>query len=1371
MKKLIKIILGLSIVGIIQAQTVTQCIDYTNLDAALCQYGPWGNPTERTGKVDYGPQAVLSRHTVHTDVNERDPRTFNQLRTTLPDGRPSVRLGNWGDDKEAERITYTYSVPTDNPVLMLHYAAVLQNPGHKKRETQPRFTMDIMDIYGHQLSSQCFSFDFLSGISGTANWHSEMYKEPDGYKAEALLWSDWATMGINLNEFAGQTIKIVLTTYDCAYMNGHWGYAYFGFDCTTDKLTVSTCGEYDQTTSFTAPVGFNYRWYAASNPSKVLSTDQTYIPATPGETYYCDVINKENTNCYFTLVGTAGGRFPIANFDAQQHHGYCGDTIYLTNLSGISPDNINLYSPRQECDAYLWDFGDGRTSTAIQPGYVVYTTPGTYTIKLKAGLNDWDCTSDEKQYTFTVKAGEETQELFDTICAGSSITLGDTTLMTAGVYTRDVLDPDCSMIIHVIQHLHVIEPVYKDVYDTICNNGSLYWHGSILTEAGDYPVTLSTYHFGCDSIVTLHLTVNSISITETEYDTICYGEFYLWHNRPLYKAGLYCDTLINIHGCDSITYLQLSLYDTQSPPKSLLRRLKNEDGSYVLPDGWEDPYINGGGSDIDPIETLPSPWNDPYMGGEIPPIDPSDNPTQWHDPYMTGDTIDVPIIDPDDQEPQPWKDPYMMDIEHDTICGQDCFEWRGKTYCQSGLYADTLTSIYGCDSLVFLDLLLNTAFFDHQVIVLNQGESYTWKRHFNEDGSPIIVKKEGEYFDTIPDPNGCDSVWQLTVMVNYKSYDTTIYVTNCPDEEIYYFNGKPIIFPGTYTDSLKSQYGKDSVVTLIFDYYEDYAFDTIIKACGDSYVWRGKTLTKSGEYEDVYKTINGCDSVYYLSLQLYTSFPQTLDTTICAGDAIRWQDSVYQHAGQYHKQVLGPEGCYSDFYLNLTIDSCCQIHSAEIDSTICDSQLPFAWLGKFYSTEGTYIDTTNTAQGCDSIVTLHLFILKSSESHDTTSVCYNDLPFTWNDQTIDKAGEYEFHTTNSVLCDSTAYLVVYATDKPKTDNRQITICENNSFKWYNRTLTKAGVYDTVLYYKNGCDSIYAHLELNVGAIFRDTIFDTICIGDIYPWHGKDYTQEGEYTITAIGQDSECDSVLTLKLHVKDCTPPLPPECISIVGQIEMTDTLCANDAFLTLEYTYTEGAPKTYKIIFDTAAKNQQFADQAWESTFFSEGSAQIAIPIPAGEDSSHYVRPDTYSATLVVVDTCDKEIKYPISFTLIYPSWIIFQRWNDVLAIYNENYNGGYTFSQIRWFNDNGEIISDAPHHSYIYQPPHLDHHQPYWVVLTRSSDGKTLPSCKFYPTEQSNETIYTEEVEFIFVNGIKVVALRDERGIIKAHKILEIQ
>lgn len=353
------------------------CIDYTNLDAALCQYGSFSQPNMYTGQVNYGPKAVESRHTVHTDTTERDARTGYVMRTTLPDGRPAVRLGNWKKGKEAERITYTYQVPADKPILILYYAAVLENPGHKAH-MQPRFTMDLLDKYGRSLSASCFSFDFVSGVQGMDNWN---------FNYKTRCWKNWTTMGVNLSAFIGQTIKIQFTTYDCGYP-GHWGYAYFGLDCSSDKMRATTCGPADSTTAFIAPAGFNYRWYAEDQPGKIISTAQSIVPQQANVTYNCDVINTENPNCYFTLSAKAGARYPLADFDASQHHGYCGDTIFLTNLSGISSDSITINTPRESCDAYEWSFGDGRTSTAEQPGYVIYTQPGTYTITLKAGLND-----------------------------------------------------------------------------------------------------------------------------------------------------------------------------------------------------------------------------------------------------------------------------------------------------------------------------------------------------------------------------------------------------------------------------------------------------------------------------------------------------------------------------------------------------------------------------------------------------------------------------------------------------------------------------------------------------------------------------------------------------------------------------------------------------------------------------------------------------------------------------------------------------------------------------------------------------------------------------------------------------------------------
>lgn len=62
---------------------------------------------------------------------------------------------------------------------------------------------------------------------------------------------------------------------------------------------------------------------------------------------------------------------------------------------------------------------------------------------------------------------------------------------------------------------------------------------------------------GCDSIVTLHLTVQSADVIQLT-DTICNGAFYIVGNNFYNKTGLYKDTLISpFTGCDSIVHLDL----------------------------------------------------------------------------------------------------------------------------------------------------------------------------------------------------------------------------------------------------------------------------------------------------------------------------------------------------------------------------------------------------------------------------------------------------------------------------------------------------------------------------------------------------------------------------------------------------------------------------------------------------------------------------------------------------------------------------------------------------------------------------------------------------------------------------------------------
>lgn len=104
-------------------------------------------------------------------------------------------------------------------------------------------------------------------------------------------------------------------------------------------------------------------------------------------------------------------------------------------------------------------------------------------------------------------------------------------------------------------------------------------------------------------------------------------------------------------------------------------------------------------------------------------------------------------------------------------------------------------------------------------------------------------------------------------------------------------------------------------------------------------------------------------------------------------------------------------------------------------------------------------------------------------------------------------------------------------------------------------------------------------------------------------------------------------------------------------------------------------------------------------------------------------LKPDYYQATITVQDTiCNRKLEFPIEFAIYYPSSIFKCKFNNVLAVYNKENNGGYEFTGYQWLLD-GAPIPGATQSVY-----HLDTTfvigQYYSVILTRS-DGVILPSC----------------------------------------------
>ena len=362
------------------------CVDYLNLDNAVC-YVNNSAPSRSDNfndfivrRVDDGPEKKSSRHTVHFDRTETEPRTGG-LAKTVPDGElASVRLGNWDSNNQAERIEFSFDVDTIKyPVLLLKYMPLLEAPGHEDYEN-PRFLMDI--LVGGNSIGRCGMADFnandvmengiLTRDAIAQGWHVTPHSVAQ--TSDDVVWKEWTTVGVNLRkpEYQGKRLTVRLTTHDCTF-TVHSGYAYFTLGCSDGKLKGMKCGEINP--DFMAPDGFAYRWTYAYNeryrrpdgslPEQyILGRDQQYHAGMQDDSLYVvDCMFVQDTTCYFSLYASTLATNPISKMEKPKIMMNCRENTYKVQFDA-SPSWVQeidhvigdtLVSEAYHIESYEWN--------------------------------------------------------------------------------------------------------------------------------------------------------------------------------------------------------------------------------------------------------------------------------------------------------------------------------------------------------------------------------------------------------------------------------------------------------------------------------------------------------------------------------------------------------------------------------------------------------------------------------------------------------------------------------------------------------------------------------------------------------------------------------------------------------------------------------------------------------------------------------------------------------------------------------------------------------------------------------------------------------------------------------------------------------
>ncbi|MBP6624283.1 MAG: SBBP repeat-containing protein [Chitinophagaceae bacterium] len=293
---------------------------------------------------------------------------------------------------------------------------------------------------------------------------------------------------------------------------------------------------------------------------------------------------------------------------------------------------------------------------------------------------------------------------------GESVVIDNSNNVFTGGYFLGTSDFDPSLAVYnltatsniagFIQKLGQCVPSYTSLSASACNAYTL--NGQTYTSSGSH-IQVYTNAVGCDSLVTLNLTLNA---STTNLNVSACNNF-TFNNQVIWQSGIYYDTLVNSLGCDSLLVLNLNI---QNPTYANISQSACDsytlNGQTLTQSGiYYDTLLNAGGCDS--LVTL--------------------NLTIQH--ASNGSTSQV-------------------------ACNSYIF--NGQTITQSGIYADTLVNSVGCDSLLTLNLTINSS--------SNSSVNQTACGSYVFNG--LTLMQSGTYNDTLINSVGCDSVVKLILTIN-----------------------------------------------------------------------------------------------------------------------------------------------------------------------------------------------------------------------------------------------------------------------------------------------------------------------------------------------------------------------------------------------------------------------------------------------------------------------------------------------------------------------------------------------------------------------------------------------------------------------------
>ncbi len=425
------------------------------------------------------------------------------------------------------------------------------------------------------------------------------------------------------------------------------------------------------------------------------------------------------------------------------------------------------------------------------------------------------------------------------------------------------------------------------------------------------------------------------------------------------------------------------------------------------------------------------------------------------------------------------------------------------TVNQSGVYTVTATNAEGCSNtanvtvtvnpLPNVNITGNSSFCqgDNMTLTATGASTYVWSN--TSTNASITVNNAGTYTVTGTNVNGCSNTATKTVTVN-PTYNVALTHSMCEGES-YNFYGQNITVAGTYTHTLQTVNGCDSVLTLTVTLKAlptatitgnttlcEGETTTLVATGGTSYSWSNAATTnsinvsQSGVYTVTATNAEGCSNTANVTVTV-NPLPNVSisgNNSFCQGDDIMlistgantyvWSNAstnasiTVSSAGNYTVTGTDANGCTNTATKTVTVNP---TYNIPLTHSMCQGE-SYNFYGQNITAAGTYTHTLQTVNGCDSVLTLVVTLealpptaitgnTTLCEGETTSLVATGGVSYAWsnggtsNSTTVNQSGVYTVTATNTEGCSATANVTVTVNPLPTiTIGGNTTVCAGNS---------------------------------------------------------------------------------------------------------------------------------------------------------------------------------------------------------------------------------------------------------------------------------------------------------------------------------------